>query len=137
MVSGLDLIPLFESMGAKWIEEYSNYSDRKNKKTNGLLQDDKKEKEKFIKEELDPLARQFIDAVKEARPETKNLPADGDKEHPLFRGETYTSQQSIDQGLGLIDGIMLIEDAVKEIAQMAQEYRSKSNKVSNALKLIS
>ncbi len=134
MVSGLDLIPLLEAMGAKWIEENSNLSDRKNAKTNGLLKDNQEEKEKFIADELDPLAQQFRDAVKDGRPATANLPKDGQQEHPLFRGETYRSQEAID--LGLIDGIMLMEEAVQEIARMAQEYRDENSSVSNALKLI-
>lgn len=142
MVSGLDLIPYFEKLGAKWIEEYSNLSDRKNAKYNGLIQDNEEEKQKFITDELDPLAQQFRDAVKQARPETANQQADGDQEHPLFRGETYSSQAAID--IGLIDGIMLLEDAVQEIARQAQEYIDNRDAsvnrlgyVSNALKLIS
>ncbi|MFW5944672.1 MAG: S49 family peptidase [Bacteroidota bacterium] len=135
MVSGLDLIPYFEKLGAKYIEEYSHYSDRKNAKYNGLLKGDEKEKEQFIEDELDPLALQFREAVKKARPATANLAKDGDKEHPVFRGETYNSQTAID--LGLIDDIMLIEDVIRLIGKEAQEYIKKQNNVSNALKLIS
>ncbi|MFW6103473.1 MAG: S49 family peptidase [Bacteroidota bacterium] len=135
MVSGLDIIPYFEKLGAKYIEEYSHLSDRKNAKTNGLLKDIEEEKEKFITDELDPLAEQFRSAVKQARPATAELSGEGKKEHPLFRGETYSSNEAAE--LGLIDGIQLIEDVVQEIAQAAANYMDKQNSVDQALRLIS
>jgi ClpP class serine protease len=135
MVSGLDIIPLLEKMGAKYVEEYSHLSDRKNAKTNGLLKDDEKEKEKFITDELDPLAQQFRDAVKQARPATAKLPGENKQAHPLFRGETFSSAEAVE--LGLIDGIALAEDVVPEIARAAADYIDKQNNMHNALKLIS
>jgi ClpP class serine protease len=135
MVSGLDIIPYFEKLGAKYIEENSHLSDRKNAKINGLLKDIEEEKEKFITDELDPLAEQFRSAVKQARPATAELSGEGKKEHPLFRGETYTSNQANE--LGLIDGIKLAEDVVQEIAGEASDYMDKQSSVDNALKLLS
>ena len=112
MVSFLDIIPYFEALGAKYYEEYSNLSDLKNKKFNDLLDG---KPEQYIKEELDPIAVQFREALASARRKIGKL----DRDHPVFRGETFDTQASID--IGLIDGQMLIEDAIAETWRMGEE----------------
>jgi len=127
MMAFLDIIPLYEAMGAKYYEEYANQSSRKNKKFNDLLDG---KPEQYIKEELDPLAGQFIAAVAAARPLTAKLGA----EHPVFQGETFDTKESI--ALGLIDGQLLLEDAIAEAYKLGFNYKdqiTKMNKLFNSL----
>jgi len=112
MVSFLDIIPYFEALGAKYYEEYSSHSDLKNKKFNDLLDG---KPEQYIKEELDPLAEQFVAALKSARKKVAKL---GD-DHPVFRGETFATPAGIE--IGLIDGQMLIEEAIDLTWQLGEE----------------
>jgi len=120
MVSFLDIIPYYESIGMKYHEEYAHQSNLKNKKFNDLLNG---KPDQYITEELDPLAGQFIEAVSVARPKTGKLGT----EHPVFRGETFATEGSIE--IGLIDGQMLMEDAISEA------YKLGLNGKANAIKL--
>jgi ClpP class serine protease len=128
MVSFLDIIGIFEKFGGKYYEEYANQSDLKNKKFNDLLDG---KPEQYIKEELDPLAQQFIDAVAEARPAAGKL----DKEkHPLFRGETFATKESI--ALGLIDGQMLMEEAIIEAYNLGINGKAQISKINEVFQTI-
>lgn len=123
MTSFWDIVPYYEAMGLKWHEHYASQSDMKNKKFNDLLDG---KPEKYIKEELDPLAQQFIEAVAAARPATGKL----ERDHPVFRGETFNTQKSID--IGLIDGQMLMEDAIAEAYKLGfnkKEFAMKRNEI--------
>lgn len=117
MVSFFDIVPYFEAQGIKKIEEYATKSDLKNKKFNNLLNG---KPQQFITEELDPLQQQFEAAVRKARPKAGAL----EEKHPLFRGETYTTQEAID--LGLIDGQKLFADALLEAYDLGQKYIAKN-----------
>jgi ClpP class serine protease len=128
MVGFLDIIPILEKLGAKQIEEYSSISDLKNKKFNDLLDG---KPEQYIKEELDPLAQQFVDRVIGARPLTAKLDR---KEDPLFRGETFNTQESIAKGL--IDGQMLMEDALIVARDMGMAYKERTAKLNKLFKSI-
>ncbi len=126
MVSFLDIIPYYEKLGIKKIEEYADQSDLKNKKYNDLING---KPGQFIKEELNPLAEQFIKTVSGARPKAAKL----GKEHPLFRGETFDTPTSI--SLGLIDGQMLIEDALIEAYTMGINNKGRSTKLNEVFNL--
>ena len=119
MVSFLDFLPYYESMGVKKIEEYATKSDLKNKKFNDLLNG---KPEQFIKEELNPLTRQFEAAVRKARPKAGAL----EEKHPLFRGETYATQAASD--LGLIDGQKLLSEALAEALSRGRQYIQKNRR---------
>jgi ClpP class serine protease len=120
MMAFLDIIPYYETLGAKYYEHNASQSSLKNKKFNDLLDG---KPEQYIKEELDPLAGHFISVVAAARPATGKL----GEEHPVFKGETFDTKGSIE--IGLIDGQMLLEDAI------AEAYKLGVNSKSNALKL--
>lgn len=117
MVSFYDWDSYFETLGLKVIEEYATKSDLKNKKFNDLK--DGKPKQ-FREEELDPLRNQFEEAVRTARKKTNELPAD----HPLFRGETFHTEQAI--GLGLIDGQKNLREALADAYAQGQNYLGKT-----------
>lgn len=125
MTSFLDVIPYFEKMGAKYIEEYATQSTRKNKKYNDLRQG---KPEQFKKEVLDPLAQQFIDTVKDARP------AIPDNDRGVFQGETFFTQAAAD--LGLIDGRKTPEEIIQEIYSLGIESSSKIQAHHKAIKLL-
>ena len=126
MVSFIDIVGILEKFGAQYVEEYSNHSDLKNKKFNDLLDG---KPEQYITEELDPLAEQFLLEVAGARKlkAKLDLSAEPKDRHPLFRGETFDTGASIE--IGLIDGQMLLEDALMEAYQMG------INNKDNAIKL--
>ncbi|MGV8094497.1 MAG: S49 family peptidase [Mangrovibacterium sp.] len=118
MTSFLDFIPYYEAMGLKYIEEYANKSDLKNKKYNDLR---KGKPEQYKKEELDPLQQQFEAAVRQARPKAGSL----EEKHPLFRGETYATQAAVE--FGLIDGQKELTEALNEAYQVGMKSFQKSN----------
>lgn len=126
MVSFLDFIPYYEAQGVKKVEEYATKSDLKNKKFNDLLNG---KPEQFINEELNPLRDQFEAAVRKARPKAGALPED----HPLFRGETFSTAQATD--LGLIDGQKSFKEALNEAYTMGQSFIEKKRKQRNALSI--
>lgn len=127
MVAFMDIIPAYEKMGAKWIEEYATKSKLKNKKFNDLTDG---KPEKYIKDELDPLQAQFEATVRDARKAT----ADYAEDHDLFAGETYSTQASIE--LGLIDKQGLIEEALNDCYMRGQKYMQKIQKRNNAIHLL-
>jgi len=116
MVAFLDIIPWFEAMGAKWIEEYADQSTLKNKDFNNLLDGKpKKYKEKW----LNPLAGQFIQAVRGARPALGALP----EKHDIFSGEAYSSQEG--QSNGLIDEIADLDVALLYTLEQGRRKKTK------------
>lgn len=125
MIAFWDMKPYFEAAGFKWHEHYASQSILKNKKINDLLDG---KPERFIKEELDPLAAEFIRAVKDARPGTANAP------EALFQGETYYTPQAIE--IGLIDGMALIGDALAMLSSMITDSENKNQNRLLMLKLI-
>jgi len=127
MVSFLDFMPYYETLGIKSVEEYATKSTRKNKKFNDL-KDGKPEQ--FITEELDPLQQQFESAVRKARPKAGELPED----HPLFAGETFATAQATE--LGLIDGQKSFKEALNEAYQMGLSYVGKQREKNKALNFI-
>jgi ClpP class serine protease len=127
MMAFLDIIPWYEAMGAKYYEHYASQSDKKNKKFNDLIDG---KPEQYIKEELDPLAGQFIAAVAAARPKTASL----GEEHPVFRGETFDTKASIE--IGLIDGQMLMEEAIGEAYKLGINNKEKDIKLNKLFSII-
>lgn len=103
MVGFMDIQPMLEKWGMKFIEEVAQQSDLKNKKYNDLRKGKPKQ---YIEEELNPVAQQFIDDVKLGRPSIAKLPED----HPVLRGETFYANKSIENGL--IDTIETIDSAI-------------------------
>lgn len=126
MVSFMNFKPYYETMGLKFVEEYATKSTLKNKKFNDLANG---KPEQFIKEELDPLQQQFEAAVRKARPKAGILPED----HPLFAGETFSTQAATD--LFLIDGQKSFREALDEAYQLGQGFLDKKRKQKNALNI--
>lgn len=119
MVAFLDIIPYFEALGAKWHEEYADQSTLKNKKFNDLLNGKPK---KYKEKELNPLAEQFITAVRAARKPLADLP----EKHDVFAGETYSAQES--GSVGLIDQVADLEFALNYTLQQGLKYKAKMEK---------
>jgi len=119
MVAFLDIIPYFEKLGAKWIEEYADQSNLKNKRFNDLL--DGKPK-KYKEKELNPLAGQFIRAVRAARQPLAGLP----EKHDVFAGETYSAQEG--REIGLIDEIADMETAIGYTLEQGRAWKAKTEK---------
>jgi len=119
MIAFLDIIPYFEALGAKWIEEYANQSTLKNKRFNDLLNGKPKE---YKKRELDPLAEQFIKAVRGARRSLAALP---DK-HDVFAGDSYSSEEG--REVGLIDEIADLDYALQYTLEQGRQWKEKIEK---------
>lgn len=117
MVSFLDLIPLMEKYGAKYIEEYADQSSLKNKKYNDLR---KGKPEQFKKEVLNPLAAEFISTVQAARPSISK-----DEDLGVFKGQTFFTSDA--ETHGLIDGRLSLDEAVIRAYDIGIEYKEKKN----------
>ena len=127
MVGFWNLDGYWESMGAKKVEQYASKSDLKNKKINDLING---KPERFIKDELDPLQQQFEAAFRKARPKAGALPED----HPLFRGETFSTQAATD--LFVIDGQKSFKEALNQAYQLGITYVGKQREKNKALNFI-
>lgn len=114
-----DFTGYYEQLGLKHVVIKADQSDLKNKK----FEDARKGKtEQYRKELLNPLAEQFINEVRDNRPQIKDLP-DTD---PIIRGETFDTTASIANGL--IDGSMTFTAAVQTALNMAREYSGNTTK---------
>lgn len=113
MISFWNLDPYLQNLGIQIIEEYAHQSDLKNKKYTDLKEG---KPDQFITEELDPLAAQFITAVRTNRSALSSLQDDS----PILRGETYDGSAAVANGL--VDGILTIEQSVAEAYAMGKEY---------------
>lgn len=117
MLAFWDFIPYYESIGFKWIEVYADQSKLKNKDYNDLLKGKpKREKEKW----LNPLAGQFVAAVRGARESLAALPED----HDVFAGDVYRSETS--ESVGLIDEIADLEQVLQYTHSQGMQWRSRS-----------
>ncbi|MDR2003324.1 MAG: S49 family peptidase [Prevotella sp.] len=116
---GLDFMAYYEKIGIKRIRETATRSDLKNKKYEDLRAG---KPGQFIREDLDPLQQQFEAAVRAARPQLNNLPADD----PVFRAESfYASPPAVDKML--IDGLTSFEDALSEADALGKEWAARQN----------
>lgn len=119
MVAFWDMVPYFEELGFKWHEHYADQSKLKNKAFNKLLNDKPK---KYKEKELNPLAEQFINAVRSGRQSLADLP----KKHDVFAGETYRAENSGE--VGLIDEISELEFALNYTLQQGLKFKEKMDK---------
>ncbi len=126
MTSLMDLQPMFEKWGVKFIEEYATKSDLKNKKYLDLLHGNP---DQYIKEELDPLRDKFVDDVKLCREEIAELPED----HPVLRGETYYANKSIKNGL--IDVVESFAAAIHRVHDAGTSYSTRVANRKQALQI--
>lgn len=101
MISYLDVLPYYVKEGAKHHEVYADQSGDKNLAFQKFL---KGEYDQIKEEMLNPMAIQFQNAVKSARP---NLKADTPG---ILSGATYSGQKSVD--IGLADKIGTLQDAI-------------------------
>jgi hypothetical protein len=113
MVDFYDFDEYFAKIGIKRIKYKAHKSDLKNKKYEDLKSG---KPEQYITEELDPLAEQFIQEVRQSRPALNKLEDDD----PVFRGETFYATVAIDNGL--IDGTCTLSEAILKAHQMGCDY---------------
>jgi protease-4 len=130
MMTLYDFKPAFEKMGIKVHEVYADQSTEKNQTSIKAKQGNYEP----IKEEiLNPFAEAFISSVKKHRPSMID-------DTKVFAGATYTAAEA--QKIGLIDGIMTLENVVALAAKMGSKYQkslstSKKSNMSFLKKLVS
>jgi ClpP class serine protease len=124
MVAFLDVLPYYEKLGLKWIEEYAHKSKLKNKKFNDLSHG---KPEKYKEDELDPLQKQFEEDIRKSIKAVAEL----EENHDLFQGETYRTLPA--QELGLIDGIKTMQEVLEELNILGNEYLMKTRSQRTAL----
>jgi ClpP class serine protease len=127
MTSFMDIQPMFEKLGMKFIEEYATNSELKNKKYNDLLDG---KPQQYIREELDPLRDKFVNDVKLMRNKIAKLPED----HPVLHGETFYADKSIENGL--IDIVEPFSAALQRVYDAALAWNSKKSTRKQALQII-
>lgn len=113
MISFYDFSAYYEKLGIKLIQEKSSLSPLKNKKFEDLRSG---HPEQYVEDVLDPLTVQFLNEVKSSRPKLANFPEDD----PVFQGETFDTQHSIDKGL--IDSMMTLPEAIVHANSRGREY---------------
>jgi len=106
--TAFDSDKLYEKEGAKYHEVYSDHSSDKNSASQKLREG---EYDQIKEEMLNPMAIQFQNAVKSARPNLK-LDTPG-----ILTGATYPGQKAID--IGLVDKIGTLKDAINYASAQA------------------
>ena len=106
MVAFADMQPVWEKEGVKFHRINADQSKDKNKNFTDALAGDYAG---IKKEELNPLADQFIAAVKANRPNISNS---------VFTGKVYFAEEAL--SLGLIDQIGSFETAVAAVSALAE-----------------
>lgn len=96
MLSGLDLIPYFEKMGAKYYEIYADASSQKNYQSRELKTGNERP---IIDEVLNPYCDSFVAAMQSARPSLAKLP----ETEGVFNGKILLGSKALD--LQMVDGI--------------------------------
>lgn len=114
MITVYDWSKYNEKLGLKIFDVKSNKSPLKNKMYDDLENGNVDEYKSRV---LDPLAQQFIDEIRLARPSLASLP-DTD---PLFEGDTFSSTEAIEKGV--IDGIKTFSEAVEEANSLGRQMK--------------
>jgi protease-4 len=113
MSSFADMQPIWERMGVKFHEIYSNLSGDKNKLSREVAAGDY---ENYKKEKLDPLAQEFRNIMKANRP--------GVREYQLT-GKTYFAKDVIGS---LVDEIATFEQAILSTSALCDTKNKNQNK---------
>lgn len=119
MLSFADVQPAYEKLGVKFHSIVSSLSEEKNRLFNDVREG---KYDEYRKEVLDPLARDFIAAMKRNRPGAK----EGELTGKLFFAEEV-------QGT-LVDSIGTLEDAVRKAASLAENKKITQSKTTHAMK---
>ncbi len=106
MFSKLDLTAAMEKAGVNLIEEYSDLSPEKNKLSRTLKDGDTSV---LIKEYLNPMAEEFHNDVKSARPNISEK---------ALKGDVFKPAKSLK--LGLIDQIGTLQDAINKVFELSE-----------------
>ncbi|MDM1441901.1 S49 family peptidase [Myroides odoratimimus] len=117
----IDLEGYYKSLGANVIEEYATKSTDKNKAIRELLNGNS---EQWIREELDPIAEEFIADVKSKRKEIKE---------EVFTGPTYGP--SMAQSMGLIDKLGTLKEVVNSFFSNSKNKDKQSESMSKKIAL--
>ncbi len=117
----VDLEGYYKSLGANVIEEYSTKSPDKNKAIRELLNGNP---EQWIKEELDPIAEEFIADVKAKRKDIKE---------EVFTGSTYGPSKA--QSMGLVDKLGSLKEVVNSLLNTNTNTDNKSEYMSKKIAL--
>jgi len=110
MTSFMDVQPVWEQMGVKFHEIYSNLSKDKNKLYREMRNGDY---DNYKTEKLDPLAEEFRKVIRENRPGAKD---------DQLTGKTYFAKDVIGS---LVDQIASFDEAIKITAQSTKTINTK------------
>jgi protease-4 len=110
MFSKLDLTAAMEKAGVNLIEEYSDLSPEKNKLSRTLKDGDTSV---LIKEYLNPMAEEFHNDVKSARPNISEK---------ALKGDVFKPAKSLK--LGLIDQIGTLQDAINKVFELSENNKN-------------
>jgi protease-4 len=106
MFSKIDIQGALKKQGVEVIEEYSDLSPDKNKLSRSLAAGDTSV---LIKEYLNPMASQFHEAVKSARPNITEK---------ALKGDIFNPKQSLKEGL--IDQIGTLQNAIDKVFEISK-----------------
>lgn len=110
-----DARPMWEEKGIIFHEIYPPESENKNEAFRLALEG---KYDMIIKEHLSPIAQKFQSAVRAGRPDLK-------EESGVLNGKTYDADKAL--GLGMIDGIGSLSDALKMIDSIALRNELNTN----------
>ena len=116
MMSFMDYAKYYENLGVKQHTIYSNLSDYKNLPFEAAKRGDYKA---IRDEELDPLARDFQEAVKQGRGARLQLETEG-----LLRGRMFYAKEAV--RVGLADRIGTLEQATARSRELSAQMTIES-----------
>ena len=104
----MDFNGMWEKFGAKVHTIYSSLSEEKNKAYRDVMSGEDKDYKQYVTVELDPIVVDFIQDMKDARPQIKE---------EAFKGGVWTGKDSL--AIGLVDELGSLDTAIQKVYELS------------------
>lgn len=104
----MDFNGMWEKFGAKVHTIYSSLSEEKNKAHRDVMNETDKDYKQYVKMELDPIVEDFIQDMKEVRPQIKD---------EAFKGGVWSGKESL--AIGLVDELGSLDTAIQKVYELS------------------
>jgi len=113
----MDFNGMWEKFGAKVHTIYSSLSEEKNKAHRDVMNETDKDYKQYVKMELDPIVEDFIQDMKEVRPQIKE---------EAFKGGVWSGKESL--AIGLVDELGSLDTAIQKVYELSNNNNQSKKK---------